>query len=347
MKIFSSVLSALFFIIIFTISLPAQNVIIIVVDGSRYSETFGAGSKYIPHLYNDLKPRGTLYTNCRIDHKSGSTTTCPGHAAIETGTWQPIDNNGNERPTKPTIFEYIRKEDGVAKSKCYVVTGKSKLNILTYSTYKGYGSGFSGTWVGDNDRDDAKTFSKLISVMQNYQPKILVINFSQVDDKAHGGSWNDYISAIKGVDEFIYQLWQHIEKGDWGYTTKNTTMFITNDHGRHDDAHGGFKNHGDGCDGCTHIMLLALGRGITPNRIIDKKTWQIDIAPTVGDLLSFDLPVKTGSSLLASYESNIKEEKNQATELIPSGKELSQTVFPFSQLTYDLKILSQHILFIF
>ncbi len=277
--------------------LPAQNVIIVVIDGARYSETFGAGNTYIPHMYDDMKPLGTLYTNFNIDYPSGYTETCPGHSAIETGTWQPIANDGSERPTRPTVFEYIRQEDGNPQSDCYAVTGKDKLDILTYSTYSGYGSTYGGTWVGDDNRDDALTYSKVISVMQNYQPKILVINFAEVDDVAHTGNWNNYLSAITNADNYVYQLWQHIENGDWGYTTQNTTMFITDDHGRHDDAHGGFQNHGDGCNGCTHIMLLALGGGVTANQVLDFTTWQIDIAPTIGDLLDFGTPFSTGTSL--------------------------------------------------
>jgi hypothetical protein len=347
MKLSSLILFILYFILTSAFSVFSQNVIIVVVDGSRYSETFGAGNKYIPHLYNDLRPLGTLYTNCRIDDKLGDTKTCPGHSAVETGTWQPIDNNGNERPTKPTIFEYIRKEDGIAQSKCYVVSGKKKLNVLTYSTYKGYGSEYGAKWVGDDNKDDEQTYNKVISFMKNYQPKILVINFAQVDDKAHGGNWNDYISAIKGVDNYIYQLWKHIENGDWGYNTKNTTMFITNDHGRHDDAHGGFENHGDGSDGCTHIMLLALGRGITPNKIIDKQTWQIDIAPTVGELLSFGLPVQAGNSLLSSTESTLPEQSKDNHGLILRTGKFPQTIFPFRQITCSEKFLPQHLLFIF
>ena len=29
--------------------------------------------------------------------------------------------------------------------------------------------------------------------------------------------------------------------GDYGYTVNNTTMFVTNDNGRHDDSNGGFQ----------------------------------------------------------------------------------------------------------
>jgi hypothetical protein len=274
----------------------AQNVIVVVVDGARYSETFGAGSTYIPHLNNDLKPLGTLYTNFRIDSSAGLSYTNPGHATILTGTWQLIDNLGNNRPTRPTVFEYMRKEDSNPQSDCYVVTGKDKLDILTYSTYAGYGSNYGAVWVGDNTSSDALTYSKVLDVMEDYQPKILLVNFAEVDVKGHSGNFNNYLTAITNVDDIIYQLWQHIEDGDWGYTTSNTTMFITNDHGRHDNLHGGFKDHADNCDGCTHIMLLALGRN-TIAQTISSTAYQRDIAPTIGELLDFETPFATGTSL--------------------------------------------------
>jgi hypothetical protein len=298
----------------------SQNVIIVVVDGARYSETFGAGDTYIPHLYNDLKPLGTLYTNFRIDYPSGNTETCSGHSTIVSGTWQNIDEEGNQRPTRPTVFEYLRKEDGNPDSDCYAVTGKDKLDILTYSSYSDYGLDYGGIWVGDDDRDDDVTYPKVISVMQDYHPKILVINFAEVDYKAHYFSWDEYLTALSDVDSYIYELWQHIENGDWGYTPQNTTIFITNDHGRHDDQHGGYEDHGDGCDGCTHIMLLALGRNIPAGVTVDETKWQRDIAPTVGELLDFQTPLSTGTSLL-EQPTNISSEGNSS---LPSGFVLDQ-----------------------
>ena len=327
----------------FSTIINAQNVIIVVVDGARYSETFGAGSNYIPHLYNDLKPLGTLYTDFRIDYPSGYTETCPGHSAIETGTWQPIENDGSERPTKPTFFEYIRKEDGNPQSDCYAVTGKSKLDILTYSSFSGYGSEYGGVWVGDDERDDALTYSKLIDVMQNYHPKIIVVNFAQVDDVAHTGNWNGYLSAITNADSYIFELWQHIENNDWGYSPENTTIFITDDHGRHDDSHGGFQNHGDGCEGCTHIMLLAVGRNILPNQVINDTHWQIDIAPTAGLLLNFQTPYAIGSSLLSSFQLTVEVQDGWNLVSVPgihpegqsvddwwTERDLSASVFEFT-----------------
>ena len=274
----------------------AQNVIIVVIDGARYSETFGGGNTYIPHMIDDMSPNGYLYTNFRIAD-TGKTETNPGHATILSGTWQQIANDGSQRPTNPTVFEYIRKEDENPQSDCYVVTGKSKLDILTYSTFSTYGSAYSGTWVGDDSRDDELTYSKAISVMQNFQPKILLIHFAGVDVAGHSGNWSNYLTAITKADSLVYQLWQYIQAGDYGYNTSNTTLFITNDHGRHDDLHGGFTNHGDNCEGCEHIMLLAIGRNVLPGAVNSDLHYQIDLAPTVGDLLGFSTSHAIGISL--------------------------------------------------
>ena len=274
----------------------AQNVIVAVIDGARYSETFGAGSTYIPHIYNDLKPIGAVYTNFRIAD-AGKTETNPGHTSILTGTWQQIANDGSQRPTYPTVFEYIRKEDGNPQSDCYAVTGKDKLDILTYSVFSGYGSAYGGTWVGDDNRDDALTYSKAISVMQDFHPKILLINFAGVDVSGHSGTWSNYLEAITNADNFVYQLWQTIQNNIYGYTPQNTTLFVTNDHGRHDDTHGGFQNHGDDCDGCEHIMLLAAGRNVSAGLVNNDLHYQIELAATVGDLLNFSTPQAVGISL--------------------------------------------------
>ena len=271
----------------------AQNVIIAVVDGARYTETFDNGGTHIPHMYDDLRPSGYLYTNFRIADE-GKTETNPGHSTILSGTWQQIANDGSQRPTYPTVFEYIRKEDLNPQSDCYVVTGKAKLDILTYSIFPDYGSLYGGTWVGDDNRDDALTYSKAISVMQNFHPKILLINFAGVDVAGHSGNWSNYIAAITNADNLVYQLWQHIQAGDYGYTVSNTTLFITNDHGRHTTD---FSGHGDDCEGCEHIMLLAIGRNVTPGVENSDLHYQIDIAPTVGDLLGFSTPEAVGVSL--------------------------------------------------
>ncbi len=85
----------------------------------------------------------------------------------------------------------------------------------------------------------------------------MLVNFPSTDIKGHSGIWNDYVNALTNADKLIYQLWQKIQNDP--YYKNTTTLFITNDHGRHSD---GFKNHGCDCDGCEHLMLLAIGKNI-------------------------------------------------------------------------------------
>jgi len=270
----------------------AQNVIIVVIDGARYTESFGGGNTFIPHLYDDLRPQGYLYTNFRIAHE-GKTETNPGHATILSGTWQQIANNGTQRPTKPTIYEYFRKELGSSITDNYIIGGKAKLGILAYSSDPGYGVDY-GASSSCADVTDNAVYDNLIYVMETYQPKLILASLSDTDKYGHGGVWTNYVNALTNADNLIYQLWQHIEAGDYGYTTSNTTLFVTNDHGRHTTD---FTGHGDDCDGCEHIMLFAIGRNVQPGVENSDLRYQIDLAPTVGDLLDFSTPNAVGTSL--------------------------------------------------
>ncbi len=270
-----------------------QNVIIVVIDGARYSETFGSDGKYIPHMFNDLAPLGTVFTNFRIADE-GITSTNPGHASILTGTWQIIANDGSERPNKPTIFEYFRKEFSAKQNDCFVVAGKKKIGALSYSTFKGYGSPF-GASTTCFDGNDNEVYDSLVVIMDTYHPKLILVNFPMTDIKGHTGIWNDYLSSLTHADNLVYKLWQKIQNDS--YYKNTTTVFITNDHGRHTDD---FKDHGDDCDGCEHIMLLALGKNIPAGVRNSELHHQIDIAGTVGKLFRFSTPFTEGIDLFNS-----------------------------------------------
>ena len=271
----------------------AQNVIIVVIDGARYTETFGAGATYIPHMYNDLKPLGAVYTNFRIADE-GKTETNPGHSSILTGTWQLIANDGTQRPTKPTVFEYFRQELGISLTENYVITGKSKLNVISYSSDPAYGFNYRAS-ESCSTLSDNQVYNNLVTIMDTYHPRLIIINFPDTDLKGHSGVFAYYVNALTNADNLVYQLWQKIQSDT--YYQNTTTLFVTNDHGRHDDSHGGFKDHGDDCEGCEHIMLFAIGRNVTQDLVNNDMHYQVDIAPTIGDLLDFSTQQAVGTSL--------------------------------------------------
>lgn len=287
----------IFLFFFFSCLIFGQNVIIVVIDGARYTETFGAGDKYIPLMFNDLKPQGSIFTNFRIADE-GYTTTNPGHASIITGTWQLIKNDGTERPNKPTIFEYFRKEFSTKATDCFIVAGKKKIAALSYGTFPGFGEDY-GASTNCFDVDDDEVSDSLNSIMDNYHPRLILVNFPTTDTKGHTGIWDNYINALTNADKLVYQLWQKIQSDSIYQGT--TTMFVTNDHGRHTDS---FKNHGDDCEGCEHIMLLAIGRDVPKGKINSEEYHQIDITKTVGNLLDFSTPVADGKNLLNSNSTN-------------------------------------------
>ncbi|MDP3149145.1 MAG: T9SS type A sorting domain-containing protein [Ignavibacteria bacterium] len=147
------------------------------------------------------------------------------------------------------------------------------------------------------DLTDDEVYVNLIAAMDADHPKLILVNFPSVDRAGHAGNRDDYLSAITNVDNLIYQLWYKIANDP--YYKNTTTLFITNDHGRHTTD---FSSHGDDCEGCRHLMLLALGRKIIPGKIVSEKKYQTALAPTIGELLSFTTTGAGDSSLFdASY----------------------------------------------
>ena len=270
---------------------PPSHVIIAVIDGARYSETFGAEGKYIPVIWNELRPQGTLFTRA---YNAGITKTCPGHSALLTGNWEDIPNDGSKRPKGVTLFECFRKETGEPASSCSVVSGKKKLNILTHGLDYWYGEPYQASYVQAPDTD-AAVWRDVERVMDARHPRIMIINFPSVDLRGHDGAWDRYVAAIRSADSIVGLLWKKIST-DPVYAG-STTLFVTDDHGRHDDAHGGFRDHGDGCGGCRHIMLLALGRDVRAGAVIADPVLQVDVAATAAELMGIEMPVITGKPL--------------------------------------------------
>lgn len=276
-----------------------RNVFLIVMDGVHYSETFGdAAHRFIPHLWNDLRPLGTLYTDFR---NNNITVTVPGHTAMLTGVWQNVKNDGTERPHQPTVFEYLRKEMGVPRSKTWIVVQHMNLISTDYSDYPGYGELYRANLdsPGLHKRDELKhvedvaTWDLLKEVMNRDHPSLVMVNFGMTDSMGHDGGWSGYTNAIRDADELIFYLWLKIQ-GDPVYADK-TTVIITNDHGRHlDGVKTGFQDHGDDCEGCRHVMMLVIGPDMRANVIVDAPHESIDVAPTIGELMGFRTPLARG-----------------------------------------------------
>ncbi|RPH37684.1 DNRLRE domain-containing protein [bacterium] len=273
-----------------------RTVIIAVIDGARYSETFGDSThQYIPHIWNTFRPQGVIYTGYRNE---GTTETTPGHSSIVTGTWQYLPNDGSVRPTAPTIFEYYRKATGAPMSDGCVALGKEKLDVLAYGTHPEFGINYrAAVRYSTDDYNDQIAFQNVKIALQEDHPRLLIVNFPATDRAGHNGSWSGYLAGIRGADSLINEIWNFAQADP--ILGGKTTLIVTNDHGRHLTD---YMNHGDGCEGCRHIMLLIAGPD-TPVGQVDSALWrQIDIAPTIGMLLGFSTPYATGKVITSALD---------------------------------------------
>lgn len=276
---------------------PTSKVVIFVIDGARYSETFGdTDHALIPHIWDDLRPLGAILTSFR---NNGETVTVPGHAALCTGTWQSLANDGSERPDRPTLFEYYRQWYAAAASDAYVISGKPKLDVCAWGTDPDYGPAFGATAdVGYGS--DVAVYDRLLTVLQTQQPHLVMACFPQVDWAGHSGVWNDYTGAITGADSLVWKTWEYLQSDP--YYAGQTYLFVTNDHGRHTDVNGGFTSHGDGCIGCRHLMFMALGPDIRANFASAGIFSQRDLARTVGQILDFPVNRADGTVILDIFQ---------------------------------------------
>lgn len=278
-----------------------EYVIVLVIDGPRYTETFGDTTyQYIPHLGNELKKEGILLSNFR---NNGPTYTISGHSAISTGRYQRLSNAGKQLPKYPSMFQYYLKEKGVPKSDAWVISSKGKLEVLGNTHYKKWWNVYKpATYCGlhGNGADytsDQETFDKVTDVLSgNHPPHLMLVNLLAADSYAHSKQWDMYLKSIQKCDDYAFQLWNMIQSNE--KMKDKTALIITNDHGRHLDGHkDGYISHGDNCEGCRHISLLAIGPDFKKNVESTNCAEQLDISKTISEILHFSMPTGKGRVL--------------------------------------------------
>jgi Metalloenzyme superfamily len=291
-----------------------ENAIIIVMDGTHLARTFGDPEHtLIPRVWNELRPQGTLYTSF---YNNNVTITRAGHSQIASGTWQMMRNRG-PRSTMPALYEYARDELKLTPEQVWIVFGKPAYSYAPNSSFPGYRDLVVRSEIGlgeESQEDDDKVYAKVVDVMRENHPRLVFANFGATDHMAHSGVWEDHIAAVRHQDELFARLWNEIQQNP-AYRDK-TALFITNDHGYHDDGvYEGFAEHGDSCEGCRRIMLLALGPDFRKGLVVERPTYQIDIAPTIGELLGFQTPLAQGEvmkeALVAYLGLNRKEARTE------------------------------------
>jgi hypothetical protein len=124
------------------------------------------------------------------------------------------------------------------------------------------------------------------AIMDQYHPNLVVLNLHATDATGHEGSYPKYVRSITIADRVVYELWQKIQSHP--FYSNCTTLIVTNDHGRHTND---FTNHGDCCEGCQHVMFLALGPHVRRGHRAGAVERDLhDIASTVGWMMGVPMP---------------------------------------------------------
>lgn len=273
-----------------------QNVIVVVVDGARYAETWGDSlHRFIPKRYA-LLSKGVL---CDAMYNNGTTATVPGHTAIVTGFYQFIANDGTATPEKPSFFQHWLQKSKEDSTKAWVIAAKDKLEVLSDCVQADWAGKFRPSrdcgidGLGTGYRNDNVTFDHAKTILSTDHPRLVLINFKQPDAAGHAADSAAYLKGIINTDNYVDLLWTQLQSDNF-YKDK-TTLIVANDHGRHTAGYkDGFVAHGDSCDGCKHIEFFAIGPDFKTNYISTTAHDQIDIAATVAALMKIEMPFSNG-----------------------------------------------------
>ncbi|MCX6173380.1 MAG: T9SS type A sorting domain-containing protein [Ignavibacteriales bacterium] len=282
-----------------TVKIFAQrdnHVIMVIIDGARYSETLGDPLvRYVPHMYQ-LSQQGVVVDTMLNDNITLTKRAIP---AIWCGSWStPKDTvvNGvaNQYATVPTLWEYFRKNRGVDSTHAMYIM-KMLTTPWIQSFYYDYGQKY-WPWYVLQGTTDLDVWQNAKSKLQMYHPELTVIYLPDVDSSPASG-WSAYTQSIMIADSIVGMIWDFVQSDPVYQNT--TTLLVTNDHGRHlDNIQDGFKSHGDNCFGCQHVMFLGVGLGMPKGVHTSTRRSIIDITPTIGSLLNFPTPYATGKTIM-------------------------------------------------
>ena len=287
-----------------------ERVVLVIIDGLRYSEGLGDSDHIHTPRMAALAEQGALVNDFQND---GYTYTSRAIPAIWCGAWteintfsDPVCSGSNNSTTQlPTVFEYYRKQVNQPASDC-VYTLKD-LCSWKASFDENYGPDYWPLYHAEGSTD-TDVWHETEQVISDLAPHFLLMYLADVDHEGHSGNWDNYLAAIQIADSLVGKLWDVLQ-ADSAYSGR-TTLFVTNDHGRHDYD---FSGHGDSCPGCRQIQLLAVGPDIQAGLLSEEPRSIPDIAPTIGELLGFTTEQSTGTAMLELFDgtSELDSKPNQ------------------------------------
>jgi hypothetical protein len=126
---------------------PSGRKVIIVVfgGGTRYSESMGdPNHRFIPHLWNEIVPKGTLFTNMRVEHRVVHPNSV---GSMVTGHWEWDDLDWTQPVGHATVFEVFRKARQAPDTAAWAFVYASILARIGHSQAPRYGAPYGANVV--------------------------------------------------------------------------------------------------------------------------------------------------------------------------------------------------------
>lgn len=299
----------------------AERVVIAVLDGARYAETFGLeatpaselpGRELFGAFTGPMLSRGTLATGAVA---TGYTLTAPGHADIVTGTRNQFAlmaaaaGSAYYRPEYPTLFEAV--EAARPGTSTQLVANTMHVDALFASVYPGSTDSSGATLTTTNseaDSSDGTVTTAIRALLEASDTPLVVANLHDIDRSGHSTTNPDaYAHGLDEASTDLAALWSWILSGESGLAT-DTLLFVVADHGRHDWGEGeaeqgwDYSSHGDQCVGCRDIPIFAIGPGVKQGAEIAVLATLDDVGVTAAAALGVPLPHATGRVITELFE---------------------------------------------
>jgi len=136
-----------------------------------------------------------------------------------------------------------------------------------------------------NPRGDRLLTKLSLRALKNLRPKLMMVNYNDCD-YVHWGNMAHYTRGIAIMDAGIRKIVAAVE-ADEEYRD-NTIFVIVPDCGQDDSKFAAVPcQHHFNTRSSREIFAVAFGAGIVRGRVIDRPTEQMQIAPTIGQLMGF------------------------------------------------------------
>jgi hypothetical protein len=273
------------------------NVILITLDGVRWSEVFEGTDPELTeaprepimnHLTGELALEGMLLgdrENSWVTVANPVNMSLPGYQSIFAGAPTGCYTNFCRTIRHQTFPEQLQKEFGFSPdemaafaswsqirrayarrgSKLYLNAGDapSRIEDPVHVAIDGEQARNPAPWNRPGiwrARYDRYTYAHALHYLKTKRPRFLYLSLLDADEYAHAGNYEGYVASLKSYDQWIREIADTLDaSGEYG---RNTLLIVTTDHGRGDGKD--WTEHGFFHPESERIWMYLRGKGIAP-----------------------------------------------------------------------------------